>query len=181
MRNNKMVFVLTEIGLVVALAFILDLVKLWRVPQGGSITLAAVPLVILALRHGLGASLLAGGLLGTIKLLFGGYVVHPLQAILDYPLAFILLGLVGAFRKLYFKKDGAWWTISLAIFTGILGRFICHFLSGLLFFSQYAPEGMSLIWYTTIYNGIHLIPTMILTNIVVLFLTRYKRLLSLDL
>ncbi len=173
MKKKYSTVLLAETGIAVALALILDFIKIWRAPQGGSVNLAAVPIIILAFRWGFIPTLIAGGLLGTLKLFLGGYAIHPLQAILDYPLAFLLLGTAGAFQGLYRKSGNSWWVVALATLVGFLGRFVCHFITGILFFSQYAPENMSATWYTVVYNGTHLVPMALLTIIISLALLRY--------
>lgn len=173
MKKKYTTVLLAETGIAVALALILDFIKIWRAPQGGSVNLAAVPIIILAFRRGFVPTLVAGGLLGTLKLFLGGYAIHPLQAILDYPLAFLLLGVAGAFQGLYHKKDGSWWVVAIATVVGFLGRFICHFIAGVVYFSQYAPENMSVVWYTIVYAGTHLVPTTILTIVISLALLKY--------
>jgi thiamine transporter len=48
-----------------------------------------------------------------------------------------------------------------------------HFLSGVLIFGSYAPEGQSAAVYSLIYNGSYMLPEMILTTLVAVILTRY--------
>jgi thiamine transporter len=146
---------LVEGALAAALSVALSYLKIWNMPQGGSITLENVPLVIFALRHGLRGGLAAGAVSGLIQLLLGGYVAHPAQAILDYPLAFSAIGLAAlAPRPL--------WAGALL---GSLARFVCHVLSGVIFFASYAPEGTNVWIYSIGYNGSFMLPNLILTVI----------------
>ena len=149
--------ILVESALAAALTVALSYLKLWHMPQGGSITLENVPIIILALRHGPRAGMGAGFVAGLIQLMLGGYVVHPAQALLDYPLAFASLGLAGFLRK------PAWTGVIL----GNLTRFICHVLSGVIFFASYAPEGTNAWVYSAIYNGSFMAPNAILTIVAV--------------
>ena len=79
--------------------------------------------------------------------------MHPAQVLLDYPIAFGALGLAGFFRNRAF----------LGINVGIAGRFLAHFVSGIIFFAIYAPEGMSPIIYSALYNGSYLLPELVIS------------------
>lgn len=138
----------TEIGLMVGLATVLSLIKVYQAPFGGSVTAGSmIPIFFIAFRWGTGSGLAAGALHGIIQLILDHYLYHPLQVILDYPLAFAVLGLAGLFR-----------TIPLVgVLLGILGRFTAHFFSGVIFFAKYAPEGMSPWLYSAVYNGSYLL------------------------
>ena len=172
---------MTEIGLAVALVVILDLLKLWRAPQGGSVTLALVPIMLIAFRHGLVPGLLAGGLAGVLKLFFGPYVVHPVQAILDYPLAFMLLGLAGVFCY-HFQNSPNRKPLYLGagVLVGLLGRFMSHFLAGIVFFGHYAPEGTPVAIYSLTYNLGFLVPEGLLTFAVLLALSYHRPLFRIN-
>jgi thiamine transporter len=152
---NSKTRILVEGGLAAALAIALSYLKLWRMPQGGSVTLENIPLLIFALRWGVKAGLGAGVVAGLVQLMLGGYVVHPAQALLDYPLAFGVLGLAGAVRK------PLWAGLTI----GSLLRFFCHLLSGVVFFGSYAPEGTNVWLYSTIYNGSYMVPNLVLAFI----------------
>ncbi len=151
--NRSKTQVLVEGALAVALSVAFSYVKLWRMPQGGSITLEDLPLMLFALRHGLRFGLGAGMVSGLLQLLLGGYVVHPFQALLDYPLAFGALGLTALVPK----------PLWLGMTLGSAGRFICHLLSGVVFFGSYAPEGTPVWLYSAIYNGSFMVPSLILS------------------
>lgn len=135
---------ISSIGLALALATILDMFKLTKLPNGGSVTLGAmVPVILMALLYGPEVGFLTGFLCGLIKLILGPYILHPLQVLFDYPLPYMALGLAG-----YFKNNKTLGTI-LAIF----GRFIFHFIAGVVFWGSTAPETMSPYLYSLIYNG----------------------------
>jgi len=150
MENKTRIMV--EAGLAAGLAVALSYLRLWRMPQGGSVTLENIPLLIFSLRWGVKAGLGAGTVAGIIQLVLGGYVVHPVQAFLDYPGAFAALGLAATVRK-------PLWA-GLAI--GTVARLVCHILSGVVFFGSYAPEGTNVWLYSTLYNGSFMIPNLII-------------------
>ena len=132
----------------VALATVLSLIVLFKMPQGGSVTAASmVPLILFAYKWGVGPGILAGLAHGAIQaILPGAYVMHPVQFLLDYPVAFALLGLAGLFRQ----KS---WGVYPGTIVAIILRLFCHVVSGVVFFAAYAPEGQNVWLYSTVYNG----------------------------
>ncbi|HCW05252.1 MAG TPA: energy-coupled thiamine transporter ThiT [Clostridium sp.] len=162
-RAKKIKFtpkLLAQISLMLALTIILDTFKIYRLPQGGSVTLGSmVPIFLLAFWYGPEVGMLTGLLFGVISLVLGPYLVHPVQLLLDYPLPYLVLGTAGFFRKNKF----------LGVSLGISLRFLCHLISGVVFFSEYAAElgYSSALLYSTVYNGSFLV---IETVICVIFL-----------
>ncbi|MFX0046411.1 MAG: energy-coupled thiamine transporter ThiT [Candidatus Hermodarchaeota archaeon] len=162
--------ILTEGAIVVALTVILkDVVPpIYHLPQGGSVSAAGmVPLLWFALRRGLRAGLEAGAVYGLVNMALGGYVVDPVQAVLDYPIAFAALGLAGLLRV----------HPLLGITLGIVGRFLAHFASGVWFFWMYAPEGVHPIVYSAVYNGSYLIVELVI-SLIIIYLMLKRRLLD---
>ena len=132
-------------GLCVSIAFVLSYIRLYRWPQGGSITLASMlPMFVYAYIFGPKAGIAAGTAYGLLQLIQDPYILHPAQVLLDYFIAFAALGLAG------FSPNN----ISLGILLGGFGRFFSSFLSGVIFFGSYAPEGMSPIIYSLGVNGL---------------------------
>jgi len=173
MKRNQ-IRIMTEIGMAVALSAILNFIVLWRMPQGGSLSLEMLPILIIALRRGAGPSMIAGVVYGLVQLALGPFIVHPAQLILDYPLAYMLVGLAGIFlNKINLKaKSSTYGWLLLAVLTGGLGRFISHFFSGAIFFAQYAPEGQNPWVYSAIYNITYLLPSLLLSYIIIIPLIR---------
>ncbi|MDV3277356.1 MAG: energy-coupled thiamine transporter ThiT [Nitrososphaerales archaeon] len=158
-RNR--VAIIAEMSVMIALAAVLNTVKVLTLPEGGSVTLGAmVPLLLFALRRGTKAGVVAGMIFGVIDLYFEPFVYNPIQFLLDYPLAFGALGLAGNFRA----------RPLLAVAAGIAGRFTCHFLSGLIFFASFAPAGESPAVYSALYNGSYLLPEFVISAVVILVL-----------
>jgi thiamine transporter len=75
---------------------------------------------------------------------------------MDYPIAFGCLGLTGAFSN---SRQG----ILKGYILGVFGRYVCHVLTGYIFFSMYAPEGMNPMIYSLGYNATYIVPEMIAT------------------
>jgi thiamine transporter len=155
---------IAEMGIAIALAAVLHFIKLWEMPQGGAVTLGTmVPLFIVAFRRGPGVGFVTGALYGILEgwILSGGrFFVHPAQVILDYPLAFGLLGLAGFFPKYP----------AFGVTVGALARYASHVVSGVVFFSQYAPKGQPVWQYSLVYNatylGLDFVVAMMLTLLV---------------
>jgi thiamine transporter len=158
--------VLTEAALAVALAFVLGLIKVFEMPFGGSISLEMVPLILLALRQGPWVGIAAGAAYGLLDLITPPvFAVHPVQVLFDYPLAFGVLGLAGFFRP---TVRGA----ILGTVVAVLARFLCHFVSGVVFFASYAPEGWNPYLYSAVYNAAYLVPSLAVALIAVVVLLR---------
>lgn len=136
-----------------------------KMPQGGSVTLASmVPLLWFALRRGLRWGVEAGLVYGLVHMAIFGEIYYPAQILLDYPLAFGALGLAGASKK----------RPLIGVGIGIFGRFICHFISGVVFFSQYAWKGWNVIAYSAAYNATYLVPEFIVSAIIMFILLKRK-------
>lgn len=156
---------IVEIGVAVALSAVLSLIRLYRLPQGGSITLETIPVLYVALHRGARIGMLTGLVLGGVKLLLGATIVHPIQLILDYPLAFALLGCAGFVCTLP----------AVGVLVGQVARGLSHFLSGVVFFGSFAPEGTNVWAYSAAYNLSYVLPEAILAMIVVPILLRKVR------
>jgi thiamine transporter len=155
--------ILSEIVVAVALAYVLNLLVIFRLPQGGSITAASmVPILWLALRRGFKIGIFGGVVFGLVDMLPQPFIVHPLQFLLDYPLAFGALGLAGLFKE----------RPIIGVVVGIIGRFVSHFVSGIVFFAMYVPAGMHPAVYSAIYNGSYLTVELILSIIVMYVLIK---------
>ncbi|HBW13211.1 MAG TPA: energy-coupled thiamine transporter ThiT [Proteiniclasticum sp.] len=138
---------MAQISLSVAICAVLNAFPLFKMPQGGSVTLAStLPIVIMAFAHGPEVGMLTGFLFGVVNLFLGPYIIHPLQTLLDYPLPFMLVGASGYFRQRH-----------LGSIAGQVLRLLMHVLSGVIFFASYAPvgqqEGLGLWLYSISYNG----------------------------
>lgn len=141
-------------SLCIALSFILSYIRLYKMPQGGSITLASMlPLFLFAQAYGIAPGMLTGMAYGVLQFIQDAYFVHPIELLLDYPLAFAMIGLCGLAKKLP-QKYG----MTVGILLGFFGRFLCAFTSGIVFFGMYAPQGQSVFLYSAVYNGLYLIP-----------------------
>lgn len=99
--DKKRLLMLVEIAIFAAIGLVLDQVsfKVWA--QGGSVSLVMVPIMLIAIRWGLVAGLTTGLLVGVMQTMFGAYIVHWLQGLLDYGVAFTVVGLAALCADLY--------------------------------------------------------------------------------
>jgi thiamine transporter len=164
--------ILAEIIIFVAMGGALALIShsFFGLPQGGSINLGMVPIFWLALRRGPKIGIFAGAVFGVVDLAIEPFVVNPAQFVLDYPLAFACLGLAGFFRKL--QAVGP----VIGIVVGGTGRFLSHFVSGVIYFPNFAPTGMSPIVYSAIYNVTYMVPSIIICAFAIVLLQKSKTL-----
>ncbi|ADL49894.1 energy-coupled thiamine transporter ThiT [Clostridium cellulovorans] len=148
--------VITYVAVAVALSAILSFIKIYKLPMGGSVTLGSmIPILILAFAYGSEVGFIAGLVLGLVNLVIDPYILHPVQVLFDYILPFMILGIAG-----YFKNK------QLGIVAAVVGRFIFHFLSGVIFFAEYAGD-MNPYIYSILYNGTYLVPEMIISIVII--------------
>ena len=154
---------LCEGAIMVAVAQVLSYVKLYELPNGGSLTPAMFPILLFALRWGLGRGLLAGFVFGLLQLVFDGAYAWGWQSmVLDYLLAFTPLGLAGLFK-------GKAWGIFPGTVIGCVGRFIVHYISGVTIYRITEPTSVpglgtydSASLYSLVYNGSYMLPNALL-------------------
>jgi thiamine transporter len=145
------------------LATALSFIILFALPEGGSVTAGSmVPILWLALRRGPKIGLFTGVVYGLVQLAVMPQVYFLPQVLLDYPLAFGCLGLAGFFQK----------RPLVGVVVAITGRFIMHFISGVLYFGSFAPAGMSPLVYSALYNGSYLIPEMVISAFIIYLLKK---------
>ena len=179
MRNNRLLF-MVEIAVFSALALIFDLLanvvsfSLW--PQGGSVSISMVPVFLMAYRWGVKGGLTTGLLLGLLQIISGtAYIMHPIQGLLDYIVAYTVVGFAGiAFRyakdnkaKRNMKTSGV---VLLGILFGSTLRFFAHFVAGMVFFGSGAAQGQSVVLFSLFYNLSYMLPSVIVSGMVMLLL-----------
>lgn len=170
--DNKKRMLITQGGLFIAMTITLEYATTFilRLPHGGKVvSLGMIPLLAFSLIYGGKAGIGAGVITGLIMSIIDPYVVHPMQFILDYPLAFGLVGTAGFFYS------GAPSAAKMygGIFTGMSLRLISHVLSGVLFFRALMPPEITNPWkYSLLYNLSHILPTFVLCIIIVPYLVK---------
>lgn len=130
-----------------ALAYALSFIRILRMPQGGTITPASIlPLLLYSYLFGFRKGLFVGLIYSLLQIIQDPQIYHPIQVLLDYPLAFAGVAAGGLFRK--YGKGG--FIAGCVVFAVV--RFLCHFLSGIVFFGIWAPEGMPVALYSLMYQ-----------------------------
>ncbi|UAC48941.1 energy-coupled thiamine transporter ThiT [Bacillus aquiflavi] len=180
MKQRQTIF-LVEIAVFTALAYLLDLLsgfifsRIW--PQGGSVSIAMVPIFLMAFRWGIKGGMLTGLLLGLLQVVLGwSHIYTPVQGFIDYFVAFTVVGAAGIFASqvknaLNNQKRVKWIVfVTMGTFIGSALRFLAHFFTGIVFFGAYAPKGQPVALYSLIYNGTYMLPSFILSAIIVILI-----------
>lgn len=170
--EHKKIHALCEGAIMVAAATALSYLKLLELPQGGSVCIGMLPIFLYCVRWGWREGFVASFAYGLLQLIFdGAYAWGPTSMLLDYLLAFGVLGVSGFFCR---TKGG--------IFTGtVVGcfcRFIVHFISGVTIYRIYAPTELfncmftNPYIYSAAYNGSYVAIDMILCLVISALLYR---------
>ncbi len=126
-------------AIAIAMSFALSYARLARLPQGGSITFASLlPLMIYCCMFGTRRGVLVCLVYGLLQAVQNPWIIHPMQFLLDYPLAFGMIGISGLlFEKNVFKfKGGKMLAFVLGGIMAVLLRWTCHVLSGVFAFAD---------------------------------------------
>lgn len=159
------------IALSLALCWVSEILP-WPFLQGGSVTpFAMVPLIIIGYRHGTKQGLLTAFIFSLFEMMFGfknfsfvtGIFAYIVLALTDYIIAYSVMGLGGMFKG----KFGSRQSVELAAAGVIccLLRFICHFISGIVIWGGYCPEGQAVWIYSLTYNGSYMLPETVITAV----------------
>ena len=154
-------------AVLLALAAVLSLIKIYKLPLGGSVTLLSMlPVAMLSVIYGPYWGFVSAFVYSLIQLgmdfgelmswgmtpaVFAGAIVF------DYVIAYTSLGFSGLFRDKGVKG------ICLGISIAMVMRFISHFISGSILFASWCPEGWNVVWYSVCYNGSYMLPELVAT------------------
>ncbi len=173
---------ISEMAILVSLAIVIQMIMqpFFTMPQGGSVTVAMLPLVILAYRHGLIPGIVSGLVFGLLNWILSGMPQWGWWSfIVDYQLAFGVFGLSAVIFRV--NRNSLVVFLSGIAFAGVL-RFVAHYLSGLLLFGEYAPDGVHPAWYSFTYNVSYMVPTILLSVVIGAYIwKRLKAILTEDL
>ena len=162
---------LINVALMLALTIVLHQLRIYHMPQGGSVTLGAmVPLLFLTYRYGAGIGCLAGFVYGMINLMQDAFIVHPLQVLFDYPLPYMALAIAAAVPG----------RIYLGAPLAFAARFLCHYISGVVFFGSYAPPDTSPYLYSLVFNATYLVPEAVICLLLLRILPVPRLLAAMD-
>ena len=169
MEIKKKTRKLTECAVMLSIATVLSFIKIFESPFGGSVTLGSmVPLVVLCVHiKDFRWGALACFAYSLLQMLFCFYAPPAANVLrffavvmLDYVVAFGIICITNPVSKLFKNK-------TLGIISGTVIactlRFLCHFITGILIWGGYAPEGTAVWLYSLIYNGGYMLPELVIT------------------
>ena len=173
MKKSKLTLrCLCEAAIMIALAQILGYLKLYELPQGGSITLSMLPIFLFCSRWGFGPGMLASFAFSLLQLFLDGAYAWSWQSMLgDYIFAFTVLGFAGLFSK---KRFGFFYGTLL----GSALRFLVHYVVGATVWGEYMPDtffGMTMTtpwFYSALYNGSYMLPELLITTVCAVILCK---------
>ncbi len=123
----------------ISMSFALSYIKLFAMPQGGSVTLASLlPLMLYSYMFGVRKGVFAGFIYGILQAVQDPWILHPAQFLLDYPVAFAAIGVCGMFRNIGKFKKMPQVSFTLGAIVASCLRFISHVFSGVFAFSEFA-------------------------------------------
>lgn len=144
---------LTYAAVCISLSFALSYIKFFSLPQGGSVTFASLlPLALYAFMFGTRKGVIAGVVYGLLQFIQSPQFYQPMQALLDYPIAFGAIGLTGIARNFKFLKGNVIAEFSVGTTIAVLFRYVSHFLSGYYVFSSWRMEGYTPLTWSLVYN-----------------------------
>lgn len=144
-----------------ALAMVTSMIKIFRFPFGGSVTLFSMLFIcLIGYFYGPGTGILTAVAYGVLQFILGPYIYTPIQVIVDYPLAFGALGFAGLFWK---SRNG----LLKGYIIGVIGRWVFSVISGWVFFGEYAWDGWAALPYSLCYNGAYIFAEAIITIILI--------------
>ena len=175
--ENKKVLALVESAVMIALATVLSLLKLAELPAGGSVTFASMlPIVLISYRHGVKYGLAAGTVYGVIQQLLGlknltyvtGFASVLAVILLDYVIAFAVLGLGGCFKKSGMRQSLA--LVSGAALASVL-RYLCHVISGATVWAGLSIPTEAVLIGSLSYNATYMIPETLILLLVLFYIS----------
>ncbi len=152
--------------MLLAAALALSNIKLFQMPSGGSVSLGVLPLLLLSARHGMRIGCISGAMLGLLMLTTRPFIVHPVQFLLDYPLAYASLGLAGVVTWQTPTKAATATTLANII------RLLLHVVAGAIFFMTGKDNLTQALTASCIYNLGHMLPETIICVILVSYIAR---------
>lgn len=178
-KTTKRILCITEGAICVALAFVLELLFVWLnavtgvgalLVFGGTITVSFLPIIYYSYRHGISWGIFCGLIYAALQMVLGFYMPPAktiwaliLCILLDYILAFTVMGCADVFAKMFGRKKLLGYSAGAVIVCLI--RFVSSFLSGVILWGEYAPEGMNVWVYSLVYNASYMIPNAILGGV----------------
>lgn len=169
--SDSKVRILAECAILIAIGTVLAQIQIFRMPNGGSVTaVSMLPFILISFRHGTRWGLLAGFANSLLQMLLGGLYAPPAgtaaamagAVLLDYVLAFTLLGTAEIFSRPFGEKRRLWGVMT-GTFAVCFIRFSCSFISGFLIWGSLTEDGLAAILFSLGYNASYMVPETLLT------------------
>ncbi len=177
MENQSKIRILCTCGVLIAIAQLLSYIVLYEFPNGGSIDIAMLPIVIIGAGYGMGWGTVCGFVYGMLQYFLGkGIAIDWTTMVADYLIAYTMLGFGSGIAHTLPKNRMSW-----GILIGGVLRFMAHFIVGATVWGQYMPEtflGLKMVnewFYSAIYNGSYMLPDMILVFIIIILIRKPMR------
>ena len=173
MGNNKQVLLMVQAAIFAAVAMVLSLLPT-TIGSSLTISLGMIPLTIFCLKAGTKWGLFSAFIWGLLHFVLGDvYFLGPIQVFIEYVVAFFFGGFAGVMaEKFHTEPQNATKNIVLAALIGTFARFFWHFIAGVIYWGEYAPEGWSPLFFSFVMNGASTLLTAAATAIVVVLIYR---------
>ena len=137
----------------IAMSFALSYIRFIELPQGGSVTFASLlPLMVYSYMYGARKGVIAGAIYGLLQFVQAPWFYHPVQFLLDYPIAFSALGLVGIIKEREILKSKPIVQFIIGALIGVAIRYLSHVVSGIFVFGSGDPENYNAVAWSFLYN-----------------------------
>lgn len=168
-KIHKSVRAMTEGAILIAAAEVLSFLPLYKLPWGGSIDFAMLPIILFCVRWGFGPGMVAATAHAVIQTIFEGGIAIGWQSIIgDFLVAYMVLGVAGLFKGKFVP----------ATLVACSLRFLVHYVVGATVWAVYMPEnffGMTMTtpwFYSALYNGAYMLPDMVMILVVYVLLLK---------
>ena len=138
----------------IAMSFALSYIRFLQLPQGGSITLASLlPMMVFSYMYGVRKGVMAGVIYGFLQFIQAPWFTHPVQFLLDYPIAFGAIGVAGMFKDMKLFEKYPVVQILLGGIVGVVLRYLAHVVSGIFVFGSADPDNYGAVAWSFLYNS----------------------------
>lgn len=158
----------TEMAIMIALTAVLEIIftnlNFAIFANGGSISISMIPFVILTLRRGFKAGIIAGLVYGVFQFVLplSVYYLSPVQYLFDYVLPFASLAFIA------YVKNNTMKNIGIGVVVVGLLKYVSHVIAGIAFWGEYAPENFNAVTWSLYYNATYSVPSLILSALVIM-------------
>ncbi len=141
-------------GMCIAMSFALSYIKFFELPQGGSITLASLlPIMIYSYMFGIKKGVMVGVIYGLFQFVQAPWFYHPVQFLLDYPIAFGAIGLTGLLHEVKALDTKPILQFALGGIIAVILRYFAHVVSGIFVFGSGDPDNYGAVAWSFLYNA----------------------------